>query len=137
MIAILIGAIIMLLCGVIDLKIPASYILSFVVFLIFFGGHGFDPAFIAAHLAGGGIMLGAFFMATDYVTRPITKWGQVIFGVFLGVMTGVFRIFGPSAEGVSFAIIIGNLLVPLIEKFTRPLPFGYRRADAKKSKGGK
>jgi electron transport complex protein RnfD/electron transport complex protein RnfC len=137
LIAIVIGACFLILMGVIDLIIPGCYILSFVIFISIFAGRGFDPAFIAAHLAGGGIMLGAFFMATDYVTRPITKWGQVIFGVFLGVMTGVFRIFGPSAEGVSFAIIIGNLLVPLIEKFTRPLPFGYRRADAKKSKGGK
>ena len=84
MIAILIGAIIMLLCGVIDLKIPASYILTFVVFLILFGGRGFDPAFIAAHLAGGGLMLGAFFMATDYVTRPTSAKGQIIFGIFLG-----------------------------------------------------
>ena len=60
-------------------------------------------------------MLGAFFMATDYVTRPITKNGQYVFGIFLGIMTGIFRLFGPSAEGVSYAIILGNLLVPLIE----------------------
>lgn len=69
-------------------------------------------------------MLGAFFMATDYATRPITKKGQIVFGVFLGIMTGLFRLFGASAEGVSYAIIIGNLLVPLIEKVTRPVPFG-------------
>ncbi len=69
-------------------------------------------------------MLGAFFMATDYVTRPITKKGQYLYGVILGILTGIFRIFGPSAEGVSYAIIIGNLLVPLIEKFTLPKAFG-------------
>ena len=69
-------------------------------------------------------MLGAFFMATDYVTRPITKKGQYLYGIFLGIMTGIFRLFGPSAEGVSYAIIIGNLLVPLIEKITMPKPFG-------------
>ncbi len=68
-------------------------------------------------------MLGAFFMATDYVTRPITKWGQYLFGIFLGIMTGIFRLFGPGA-GVSYAIIIGNLLVPLIEKVTLPKAFG-------------
>ncbi len=135
MIAILIGAIIMLLCGVIDLKIPASYILSFVVFLIFFGGHGFDPAFIAAHLAGGGLMLGAFFMATDYVTRPTSAKGQIIFGIFLGILTGIFRVFGPSAEGVSYAIIFGNCLVPLIDKFTVPVPFGINPSEFRK--GGK
>ena len=72
-------------------------------------------------------MLGAFFMATDYVTRPITVKGQYIFGIFLGLMTGIFRIFGPGAEGVSYAIILGNLLVPLIEKYTMPVAFGHRK----------
>ena len=71
-------------------------------------------------------MLGAFFMATDYVTRPITKNGQYLYGVLLGILTGIFRIFGPSSEGVSYAIIIGNLLVPLIEKITLPRAFGMK-----------
>ena len=69
-------------------------------------------------------MLGAIFMATDYVTRPITKKGQYLYGVLLGVLTGIFRIYGPYAEGVSYAIILGNLLVPLIEKITMPKAFG-------------
>ncbi len=124
MIAIIIGACFLILLGVIDLKVPGSYIISFVVFLILFGGHGFDPAFISAHLAGGGLMLGAFFMATDYVTRPVTKMGQYVYGILLGILTGIFRIYGPSAEGVSYAIILGNLLVPLIEKVTMPRMFG-------------
>lgn len=124
MIAIVLGACILLLLGIIDLKIPGSYIVTFVIFITLFGGHGFDSAFIAAHLAGGGLMLGAFFMATDYVTRPVTKKGQYLYGVFLGILTGIFRIFGPSAEGVSYAIILGNLLVPLIEKITMPKVFG-------------
>ncbi len=124
MIAIVLGACILILLGVIDLKIPGSYIVSLVLFVSLFGGHGFDWAYISAHLAGGGLMLGAFFMATDYVTRPITKKGQYVYGVILGILTGIFRIFGPSAEGVSYAIIIGNLLVPLIEKFTLPKAFG-------------
>lgn len=126
MIALLIGACFLILLGIIDLKVPGSYIVSFVIFITLFGGHGFDPAYISAHLAGGGLMLGAFFMATDYVTRPITVKGQYIFGIFLGIMTGIFRIFGPSAEGVSYAIILGNLLVPLIEKATMPAAFGKR-----------
>ncbi len=126
MIAIVIGACFLILLGVIDLKIPGSYIVSFTVFLILFGGHGFDPAFISAHLAGGGLMLGAFFMATDYVTRPVTRAGQYLYGVILGLLTGIFRIYGPSAEGVSYAIILGNLLVPLIEKVTMPIAFGKR-----------
>jgi len=124
MIAIIAGACFLILIGVIDLRISGSYIVSFVIFLLIFGGHGFDGPFIAAHLAGGGLMLGAFFMATDYSTRPITKFGQYLFGIFLGIMTGIFRIFGPSAEGVSYAIIIGNLIVPLIEKITYPKAFG-------------
>ena len=124
MIAIVIGACFLILVGVIDLRIPGTYIVSFVIFLILFSGHGMDWAYISAHLAGGGLMLGAFFMATDYVTRPITKRGQYLYGILLGVLTGIFRIFGPSAEGVSYAIIIGNLLVPLIEKVTLPKAFG-------------
>lgn len=124
MIAIVIGACFLILLGIIDLRIPGSYIISFVIFISIFGGRGFDWPYISAHLAGGGLMLGAFFMATDYVTRPITKNGQYLFGILLGVLTGIFRIFGPSAEGVSYAIIIGNLLVPLIEKITLPKAFG-------------
>lgn len=124
MVAIVLGACFLIWFGIIDLKIPGSYILSFVVFIVLFGGHGFDMNYIMAQLAGGGLMLGAFFMATDYVTRPITVKGQYLFGAFLGIMTGIFRIFGPGAEGVSFAIILGNLLVPLMEKVTMPTAFG-------------
>ena len=124
MIAIVFGACILILMGIIDLRIPGSYIVTFVLFITLFGGHGFDPYFISAHLAGGGLMLGAFFMATDYATRPVTKFGQILFGILLGILTGIFRIFGAGAEGVSYAIIIGNLLVPLIEKITYPKAFG-------------
>lgn len=129
-IALIIGACFLILLGVIDLRIPGSYIVTFVLFIGIFGGHGFDPAYLTAQLAGGGLMLGAFYMATDYVTRPITIKGQYVFGIFLGLMTGIFRIFGPGAEGVSYSIILGNLLVPLIEKATKPVAFGY-------GKGGK
>lgn len=92
--------------------------------MLLFGGHGFDINYLAAHLFGGGLMLGAWFMATDYVTTPITKKGQLVYGVCLGVFTGLFRIFGGSAEGVSYAIIFCNLLVPLIERVTMPVAFG-------------
>ena len=126
-IALIIGACILILFGVIDLRIPGSYIVTFVLFTGLFGGHGFDPAYISAQLAGGGLMLGAFFMATDYVTRPITVKGQYLFGIFLGIMTGVFRLFGPGAEGVSYAIILGNLLVPLMERITKPTASGYEK----------
>ena len=69
-------------------------------------------------------MLGAWFMATDYTTSPITPNGQLIYGAILGILTGLFRIFGSSAEGVSYAIIFSNLLVPLIERATIPKAFG-------------
>ncbi len=124
MVAIVLGAVLLMLIGIIDIKIPGSYILTFVIFVGIFGGHGFDPYYLSAQLAGGGLMLGAFFMATDYVTRPVTRAGQVVFGIILGLLTGIFRIFGASSEGVSYAIIIGNLLVPLITKYTSPKPFG-------------
>ena len=124
MIAIIIGACFLILLGIIDLKIPGSYIVSFSIFVLVFGGHGLDFQYLSAQLAGGGLMLGAFFMATDYVTRPITVKGQYVFGIFLGIMTGIFRIFGPGAEGVSYAIILGNLVTPLIEKVTMPTAFG-------------
>ena len=104
--------------------IPAAYILSFVVFMGLFGGHGFDAEYLAMQVCGGGLVLGAFFMATDYVTSPITPAGKIVFGIFLGLLTGVFRVFGGSAEGVSYAIITGNILVPLIEKVTMPRSFG-------------
>ena len=123
-IAIMIGAMFLLLMGVIDLTIPASYLISFVVFIVIFGGHGLDAQYITAHLCGGGLMLGAWFMATDYVTSPITTKGRILYGICLGLLTGLFRLFGGSAEGVSYAIIISNLLVPLIEKITVPKPFG-------------
>lgn len=124
MVAIVAGACILLLLGIIDLKVPASYIITFAIFYGLFGGHGFNPYYISAQLAGGGLMLGAFFMATDYVTRPVTKFGQIIFGIVLGLLTGIFRVFGASSEGVSYAIIIGNMLTPLITKITAPKAFG-------------
>lgn len=122
--AIMIGAMILLATGVITLAIPATYIASFLVFMAIFGGHGLDVNFLVAHLCGGGLMLGAWFMATDYVTSPITPKGRIVYGIILGVLTGIFRTFGASAEGVSYAIVFSNLLVPLIERFTLPKYFG-------------
>ena len=129
-IAILIGAIFLILMGVIDLRIPGTYIVTFVIFIGIFGHFQnpavgfFDAQYITAHLCGGGLMLGAWFMATDYVTCPITPKGQYVYGILLGILTGLFRLFGGSAEGVSYAIIFCNLLVPLIERVTTPTAFG-------------
>lgn len=126
-IALIIGGLFLLFRGIINYRIPVFYIGSFTIFIMIYGlvtGRGLDVTFLLAHLFGGGLMLGAFFMATDYVTSPITPMGRVIFGVLLGLLTFLFRIYGGSAEGVSYAIIIGNLLVPLIERVTVPKSFG-------------
>lgn len=130
--AVLTGACYLLVRRVINLRIPFAYLAGFTVFMIVFGGKGPDVEYIAAHLLGGGLMLGAFFMANDYVTSPITVKGQWLYGIFLGILTGIFRVFGGSTEGVSYAIIFGNLLVPLIERITLPKAFG--REDAKNEK---
>ena len=121
-IALLIGAAYLVVKKVISLRIPVTYILTTAVFVFIFGQQ--DLNYVLAHLCGGGLIFGAFFMATDYVTSPITPKAQIVFGILLGILTGLFRIFGGSAEGVSYAIIISNLLVPLIERFTLPTPFG-------------
>ncbi len=122
--AILIGAAFLLWKKVISLRIPGMHLGVFAIFVILFGGHGLDLSYLAAQLCGGGLMLAAFFMATDYVTSPITKKGQLIYGGILGILTGLFRIFGNSVEGVSYAIIFSNLLVPLIDRVTIPKAFG-------------
>lgn len=128
--AILIGAIYLLVKKIISPRIPVAYIASFAVFILIFApGHQFDFMYMLKEICGGGLMLGAFFMATDYVTSPITPNGKIVFGIILGILTGLFRMFGANAEGVSFAIIFGNLLVPLIEKVTVPKSFGKKKPE--------
>ena len=122
--ALLIGGAYLVWRKVISLRIPVCYVATLLIFAALFGGHGLDVNYLLGHLFGGGLLLGAIFMATDYVTSPITRKGQIVFGILLGILTGIFRIFGGSAEGVSYAIIFGNLLVPLIERFTLPTAFG-------------
>lgn len=131
-VAILVGALYLIIRKVITPLIPMVYLAVFSVFILLFGGHGFDMTYLAAELCGGGLMLGAFFMATDYVTSPVNTVGRIIYGIILGILTVLFRIFGNSAEGVSYAIIFSNILVPLIEKLTVPRAFGVVRE--KKSK---
>ena len=126
-IALLIGAIFLILLGVIDLRIPGTYIITFVIFIVLFGGHlttGDLGQFVVQEVCGGGLILGAFFMATDYVTSPITPRGKILYGIICGCLLGIFRMFGASAEGCSYSIIFANMLVPLIERVTIPKPFG-------------
>ena len=120
--ALLIRGVYMIVKKVISPKIPLTYIGTFAVFVFLFGG--FDISYTLNQICAGGLVFGAFFMATDYVTSPITPKGQVVYGVILGLITGVFRLWGASPEGVSYAIILSNLFVPMIERFTLPKAFG-------------
>ena len=130
-IALLIGVAYLVGRKIIDVRIPLTYVAVFAVCIMLFNQSS-DPVFLAQQLCGGGLIFGAFFMATDYVTSPITKGGRYIYGICLGLLTAIFRTFGANAEGVSFAIIFCNLLVPLIEKYTIPRAFGIV-----KQKGGR
>ena len=121
-IALIIGGIYMIARKVISPRIPLIYIGTTAVFIFLFGG--FDINYTLCQVFAGGLIFGAFFMATDYVTSPITPKGQVVYGVVLGVLTGIFRLWGASPEGVSYAIILSNLLVPMIEKVTLHTAFG-------------
>lgn len=127
-ICLLIGAAYLLIKKIISWRIPVTYIATFAVLIFLFApGHQFEAEYLLKELCAGGLVLGAFFMATDYVTSPITPMGKIVFGVILGILTFIFRMFGGSAEGVSYAIIFSNLLVPLIERVTVPKSFGKQK----------
>ncbi len=131
--AILIGAAYLVIRRVVSLRIPLSYIISTIAIIAFIKLvqgtpiNGAFGAYLLGELLAGGLLVGAFFMATDYVTSPVTVKGQIVFGLILGLLTALFRTLGSTAEGVSYAIIIGNLLVPLIENRTIPRAFGCER----------
>ncbi len=131
-IAILIGLLYLLVRRVVNIRIPAVYIIStlgFVSLITLLQGKAdlLTLNYLVTHLCGGGLLLGACFMANDYTTSPVTPWGQVIYSVLIGLLTALFRTVGSSVEGVSYAILMGNLLVPIIELFTVPRPFGVGR----------
>ncbi|MEE1143650.1 MAG: RnfABCDGE type electron transport complex subunit D [Bacteroidales bacterium] len=123
-IAIILGGLFMLFRKVITWHIPVAFIGSAWLFagILYLAGITVDPT---THILAGGLMLGAIFMATDMATSPITKIGQIIFGVGCGLLTIIFRCFGPMPEGVSFAILIMNAVTPLINKMCKPKKFGY------------
>jgi len=124
--ALIIGAAFLFYKKIIDWKIPAAYIGTALIFALIFRQ---DPIF---HLLAGGLLLGAFFMATDYVTTPITKNGKLIFGFGCGFLTIILRLFSGYPEGVMFSILLMNTTTPLIDRFTKPKPFGYRKPEKKK-----
>ena len=129
--AILIGFMYLLVRRVISIRIPGIYILSAMAFIFLFNLPSGVPSanYMLGQLLTGGLLAGAVFMATDYTTSPITKGGQIIYALLLGFLTAVFRVLGSSAEGVSYAIIISNLVVPLIEKISVPKAFGMTKKE--------
>lgn len=129
--ALLLGALFLLARGVISLRIPASYIVTVAVFMLAVS-HG-NAAFMFYEITAGGLLLGAFFMATDYSTSPMSKKGKIVFGIGCGLLTSVIRLYGSLPEGVSYSILLMNIACPLIEKACRPGYFGRKKAE-KKSK---
>ena len=109
---------------VISPKMPLIYIGTVAVFTFIFGKNGMSMHYLLSEVLGGGLIFGAFFMITDYVTSPCTPMGQILFPILVGILTGLFRLFGGSAEGVSYAIILSNILVPTINNLTVPKAFG-------------
>ena len=127
--AILIGGLYLIFRRVISPVIPVTYLATAAVFSLLFGR---DPIF---DLLSGGLMLGAFFMATDYTTSPLYFWGRVVFAIGCGALTLVIREFGSLPEGVSYSILLMNILTPLIERYIKPKAFGSPK-KARAAKGG-
>lgn len=128
--ALIIGGIYLVYRKVISYRIPVVFISTVAVFVMIYAlanGQGFDIEFLGYHLFSGGLMIGAIFMATDYVSSPMTSRGQLIFAFGCGIITSLIRLFGAYPEGVSFAIIIMNLTVPLINRYTIPRCFGEEK----------
>lgn len=117
----LIGAAYLLIRKVIDWKIPVFYVITTTIMLFVFG---VSPELVPYHIFGGGLILGAFFMATDYSSSPVTPVGRIVFGIGAGVLTVIIRVKGGMPEGVSYAILLMNVASPVIEKFTKPKVFG-------------
>ena len=122
--ALLIGAAYLLIRRVIDWRIPLSYLGTMALLTVIGGGNVLDSVLL------GGTVLGAFFMATDYVTSPVTSWGRVIYGVGIGIINYTIRRWGAYPEGTTYAILLMNIAAPLIERFTRPRKYGEVKRHA-------
>lgn len=122
----LIGGLALWAFDIIHGQICFTVIGAFTLVMALFGGKGFDPAFLAAHLCGGGVILGAFFMATDYVTSPMSRLGQTFYGLLIGILGALFRIKGAAADSFSYSIITANLFTPFIDTYIVDKPFAFR-----------
>lgn len=131
-IALIIGGIYLIARKVISARIPIAYILTVALFTFIFPSAGLTPLYsMAYNVLGGGLMLGAIFMATDYVTSPITSRGQIVMGIGCGILTFVIRRFGAYPEGVSYSILLMNVATPLIDRWTKPRAFGTQKGGKK------
>jgi Na+-translocating ferredoxin:NAD+ oxidoreductase subunit D len=122
--ALLIGAVYLIYKKYISWKLPFSFIATVGVFSWIFGAHALFSGDFVLHIFSGGLILGAFYMATDYVTGPVTIKGQIIFGIGCGVITSIIRLWGGYPEGVSYSILLMNMVTPLIDRFVKPKRFG-------------
>ena len=129
----LIGFVYLLIRKIISVRIPLAYIGTVAVLAFLFPMGNDRLMWMAAQLFGGGLMLGAIFMATDYVTSPVTKLGQVVYGIGCGVLTILIRYFGGYNEGVSYAILVMNCCVVLLDRIGRPTKFGAPKKEGKKA----
>jgi len=130
-VAIIAGGLYLIFRRVINWRIPIFYIGSFALFAFVFGRDAFFSGQILFEVLAGGLLLGAFFMATDYATSPISPKGKIIMGIGCGFLTVLIRFYGGYPEGVSYAILLMNLLVPVIDKYVRPSIYGRKKARAK------
>ena len=134
-IAIVAGGLYLIIRGVIRPHGPLTVVFSTLLFVTLFTllrGQTVTLNYLLCHALGGGMLIGAFFMASDYATTPVTTLGQILFGACVGLLTAFMRIFSGACEGISYAIILTNLLTPILEKYTYPRPFGVRKERAQK-----
>ena len=131
--ALLIGGAYLIWRKVINWQTPVAYIATVAVLTFLFPKQGSGLEWMLYSIFGGGLFLGAFFMATDYATSPVTKKGQLIFGIGCGLFTVLIRYFGSYNEGVCYSIMVMNLLVALIDKYTKPTRFGVVKSDKKEA----
>ncbi|MGN0334173.1 MAG: RnfABCDGE type electron transport complex subunit D [Lachnospiraceae bacterium] len=118
--------VVLILAGIIDYRVSLTCLITFAAFLAVFSGEGLSSYYLTAHLAGGGFMLVVWYIAPAYSNLPMTKKGRIVYGILLGVLSGAFRLYGVSPEGICAAVLIANLCVPAIDKITIPTPFGVR-----------
>ena len=133
--ALLAGGLYLIARGVIRARIPVAYIATVAVLTFLFPMGGNDRlTWMAYQLFTGGLFLGAFFMATDYVTSPFTTKGKLFYGIFIGLLTFLIRHFASMNEGMSFAILLGNLMVPWFNAWGHQVPLGFKKAKKAKAK---